>query len=66
MFITSEGTVVPGLLLAIGNTTSRVDVGGDPGIWVDQWLQTRNGHYWALCLGHRAADIKAGASASWA
>ena len=30
-FVASEGTVVPGPLLAIGNTTSRVDFGRDPG-----------------------------------
>ena len=62
MFIASEGTVVPGPLLAIGNTTSRVDLGGEPGVWVDHWSQTGIGHYWALRLGHRAADIKAAAS----
>jgi L-arabinose isomerase len=61
VFITSEGEVVPGLLLAIGNTTSRVDFGGNPGLWVDQWSQTGIGHHWALCVGHRAAD-KAAAS----
>jgi len=62
VFITSEGEVVPGPLLAIGNTTSRVDFSGDPGVWVDEWSQTGIGHHWALCLGHRAADIKAAAS----
>jgi L-arabinose isomerase len=61
-FITSEGTVVPGPLLAIGNTTSRVDFGGDPGEWVDAWSQTGIGHHWALCVGHRADDIHAAAS----
>ncbi len=62
VFITSEGEVVPGPLLAIGNTTSRVDFGGDPGRWVDEWSQTGIGHHWALCLGHRAADVRAAAS----
>ncbi|MDJ0338755.1 L-fucose/L-arabinose isomerase family protein [Cryobacterium sp. PH31-O1] len=62
VFVTSEGTVVPGPLLAIGNTTSRVDFGGDPGVWVDEWSQTGIGHHWALSLGHRAADIKAAAN----
>ena len=61
-FITSEGEVTPGALLAIGNTTSRVDFGGDPGEWVDEWSQTGIGHHWALCVGHRAADIRAAAS----
>ncbi|MEB0000790.1 L-fucose/L-arabinose isomerase family protein [Cryobacterium sp. RTS3] len=62
VFITSEGEVKPGPLLAIGNTTSRVDFGGDPGRWVDEWSQTGIGHHWALCIGHRAADIGAAAN----
>ncbi|TFB49945.1 L-fucose/L-arabinose isomerase family protein [Cryobacterium tagatosivorans] len=62
VFITSEGEVTPGPLLAIGNTTSRVDFGGDPGVWVDEWSQTGIGHHWALCLGHRASDLKAAAN----
>lgn len=61
-FITSEGMVKPGPLLAIGNTTSRVSFGGDPGEWVDAWSQTGVGHHWALCVGHRAGDIHAAAS----
>ncbi|WP_372983768.1 arabinose isomerase [Microbacterium sp.] len=60
-FVASEGTVVPGPLLAIGNTTSRVDFGRDPGLWVDQWSQTGIGHHWSLSLGHRAADYRAAA-----
>ncbi len=61
-FVASEGTVVPGPLLAIGNTTSRVDFSRDPGIWVDEWSATGIGHHWSLSLGHRAADYQAAAS----
>ena len=57
-----EGTVVPGPLLAIGNTTSRVDFGRDPGEWVDEWSATGVGHHWSLSLGHRAAAYRASAS----
>lgn len=60
-FIVSEGEVVPGPLLAIGNTTSRVDFGRDPGEWVDEWSATGTGHHWSLAVGHRAADIRAAA-----
>jgi L-arabinose isomerase len=60
-FITSEGTVVPGPLLAIGNTTSRVDFGRDPGEWVDEWSASGVGHHWSLSLGNRAADYAAAA-----
>lgn len=62
VFIASEGEVVPGPLLAIGNTTSRVDFGMGPGEWVDAWSATGTGHHWALATGHRAGDIRAAAS----
>jgi L-arabinose isomerase len=61
-FIASEGDVVHGPLLEIGNTTSRVDFGRDPGEWVDEWSATGVGHHWSLSLGHRAADYEAAAS----
>jgi L-arabinose isomerase len=61
-FIASEGTVVPGPLLKIGNTTSRVDFHRDPGEWVDEWSATGVGHHWSLSLDHRAADYRAAAS----
>ncbi|KPM56652.1 arabinose isomerase [Frankia sp. R43] len=61
-FIASQGSVVPGPLLAIGNTTSRVDFGRDPGEWVDDWSVTGVGHHWSLSVGHRAADYRAAAS----
>ncbi|MFJ9906572.1 arabinose isomerase [Streptomyces sp. NPDC101152] len=61
-FISSEGSVVPGAHLEIGNTTSRVDFGRDPGEWVDAWSATGVGHHWSLALGHRTADFRAAAS----
>ncbi|HWM17120.1 MAG TPA: L-fucose/L-arabinose isomerase family protein [Microbacterium sp.] len=61
-FVASEGEVVPGPLLAIGNTTSRVDFGRDPGEWVDEWSATGVGHHWSLSVGARAADYQAAAS----
>ncbi|BCW44866.1 L-arabinose isomerase [Arthrobacter sp. StoSoilB5] len=61
VFVASEGEVKSGPLLAIGNTTSRVDFGIDPGEWVDNWSQTGIGHHWALSVGHRAQDFKAAA-----
>ncbi|MGI3783278.1 MAG: hypothetical protein ACRYG2_21140 [Janthinobacterium lividum] len=61
-FVASEGTVVPGPLLAIGNTTSRVDFGRDPGEWVDEWSATGTGHHWSLSVGAHAGDYRAAAS----
>src|SRR5215218_5055834 len=57
--IASEGEVVPGPLLQIGNTTSRVDFGSDPGEWTDAWSASGVAHHWALGTGHRTADLKA-------
>ncbi|WP_029252060.1 L-fucose/L-arabinose isomerase family protein [Paraoerskovia marina] len=62
VFVASEGTVVPGPLLQIGNTTSRVSFGCHPGDWVDAWSASGVDHHWALATGHRAADLRAAAS----
>lgn len=61
-FTCSEGNVISGPLLAIGNTTSRVDFGRDPGEWVDDWSATGVGHHWSLSIGNRADTYKAAAS----
>lgn len=58
-FITAEGMVVPGPVLKIGNTTSRVDFGGDPGRWVDVWSASGIGHHWVLSRGSRAGSFSA-------
>jgi len=58
-FVTSTGTVVPGPVLQIGNTTSRVDFGGDPGEWVDAWSATGISHHWALGVGDLRPELKA-------
>lgn len=57
--VASEGEVVAGPLLRIGNTTSRVDFGMDPGDWTDAWSATGIGHHWALGTGHRVPDLQA-------
>lgn len=58
-FVASEGAVVDGPLLRIGNTTSRVDFGMDPGEWTDAWSATGISHHWALGTGHRVAELRA-------
>jgi L-arabinose isomerase len=57
--VASEGETVDGPLLQIGNTTSRVDFGCDPGEWTDAWSATGISHHWALGTGHLTADLKA-------
>jgi L-arabinose isomerase len=58
-FVVSEGVTVDGPHLRIGNTTSRVDFGCDPGEWTDAWSATGISHHWALGTGHRAAELRA-------
>src|SRR3954453_12691275 len=58
-FVAAEGTVVDGPLLQIGNTTSRVDFGGDPGEWTDAWSATGISHHWALGVGDLRPELKA-------
>jgi L-arabinose isomerase len=57
--VACEGNVVGGPLLQIGNTTSRVDFGRDPGEWCDAWAATAVNHHWALGTGHRIAELRA-------
>ena len=57
-FVASEGSVVDGPRLRIGNTTSLVDFGVNPGQWYDDWSATGVPHHWALGIGHRASELK--------
>ena len=58
-FVASTGTVVAGPLLKIGNTTSRVDFGWDPGDWTDAWSATGISHHWALGTGNLLPELRA-------
>jgi L-arabinose isomerase len=58
-FVAAEGEVVDGPLLRIGNTTSRVDFGCDPGEWLDAWSASGVNHHWALGTGHQVAQLRA-------
>ncbi|MEV6793486.1 L-fucose/L-arabinose isomerase family protein [Streptomyces sp. NPDC051320] len=57
--VAAEGEVVGGPLLRIGNTTSRVDFGADPGEWTDAWSASGVGHHWALATGKLLPDLRA-------
>lgn len=57
--VASEGRVVDGPLMKIGNTTSRVDFGRNPGEWCDEWSASGINHHWALGTGHRVAELSA-------
>jgi L-arabinose isomerase len=57
-FVASEGRVVDGPHLQIGNTTSRVDFGCDPGEWTDAWSASGIGHHWTLSTGHHVGELR--------
>jgi L-arabinose isomerase len=57
-FIVSEGVAVDGPHLGIGNTTSRIDFGCDPGLWTERWAVSGSTHHWSMACGHLAADIR--------
>jgi L-arabinose isomerase len=57
-FVASAGRVVAGSLLKIGNTTSRVNFGCDPGQWADQWSATGISHHWALGTGDLLPELR--------
>ncbi|GAA4664373.1 L-fucose/L-arabinose isomerase family protein [Frondihabitans cladoniiphilus] len=57
-FIVSEGTAVDGPHIRIGNTTTRVDFGCDPGLWTERWAMSGSTHHWAMARGHLADDIE--------
>ncbi|HLK79508.1 MAG TPA: L-fucose/L-arabinose isomerase family protein [Streptosporangiaceae bacterium] len=57
-FVASAGRVVAGPLLRIGNTTSRVDFGCDPGRWADEWSATGISHHWALGTGDLLPELR--------
>ncbi|MFD3915249.1 arabinose isomerase [Streptomyces sp. NPDC088147] len=57
--VAAEGEVVPGPHLEIGNTTSRVDFGCDPGEWTDAWSASGVGHHWALATGALLPELRA-------
>ena len=58
-FVASEGKVVDGPRLRIGNTTSLVDFGVNPGEWCDACSATGVPHHWALGTGHRVSELRA-------
>jgi L-arabinose isomerase len=58
-FVASVGRVVGGPLLRIGNTTSRVDFGTDPGEWADAWAASGISHHWALGTGNLMPELRA-------
>ena len=56
--LVAEGESLPGEILHIGNTNSRLRFALPPDEFVDRWCQEGPTHHVALGLGHQAATIE--------
>jgi L-arabinose isomerase len=52
--LVAEGESIPGPVLQIGNTNSRLKFASDPATFMDQWCQEAPTHHVALGIGHHA------------
>ncbi|MFT5240943.1 MAG: L-arabinose isomerase [Candidatus Promineifilaceae bacterium] len=58
-FVVAEGESVPGPILQIGNTNTRVKFGDmPPEDFVKAWADTGNSHHFALGVGHQIGKIQ--------
>jgi L-arabinose isomerase len=57
-FLAAEGDSLPGEILHIGNTNSRLRFALPPDEFVDRWCQEGPTHHVALGVGHRAQTIQ--------
>ena len=56
--IGAEGESIPGPILKIGNTNSRLRFGLPPDQFVDQWCAHGPTHHCALGVGHRLSEFR--------
>jgi L-arabinose isomerase len=57
-FLTAEGESIPGPILQIGNTNSRIRFNLKPAEFVDQWCAEAPTHHCALGVGHLAPTLR--------
>jgi L-arabinose isomerase len=57
-FMVAEGESLPGPILQIGNTNSRLRFALPPDEFVDRWCQEGPTHHVALGVGHHATTLK--------
>jgi L-arabinose isomerase len=57
-FLTAEGESLPGEILRIGNTNSRLRFALPPDEFVDRWCQEGPTHHVALGIGHQARILE--------
>jgi len=56
-FVAAEGESIPGPILRIGNTNSRLRFALDPPEFVNRWCEEGPTHHCALGIGHRLDEI---------
>ena len=56
--LAAEGESLPGPILNVGNTNSRLRFALDPAAFVTRWAEAGPPHHCALGIGHRLADIR--------
>lgn len=56
--IASEGESIPGEVLQVGNTNSRLRFSVDPAEFIDRWSMEGPTHHCALGIGHQVGSIK--------
>lgn len=56
--IAAEGESLPGPILRIGNTNSRLRFALPPGEFVNEWCQYGPTHHCALGIGHRLGELR--------
>lgn len=56
--LVAEGESIPGPVLQIGNTNSRLKFVSDPATFMDTWCQEAPTHHVALGIGHHATVIQ--------
>ncbi len=57
-FLIAEGESLPGDILRIGNTNSRLRFGLPPDTFIDRWSEEGPTHHVALGIGHHASTIE--------
>jgi L-arabinose isomerase len=57
-FLTAEGESIPGTIMRIGNTNSRIRFGLPPAEFVDTWCAEAPTHHCALGIGHHASTLR--------
>jgi L-arabinose isomerase len=57
-FLAAEGESIPGPILQIGNTNSRIRFGLGPAAFVDAWCAEAPTHHCALGVGHLGSTLR--------